>query len=88
VKTYHSTWRRISENISLKNETLLTDFSARALPMLNLIAVCSAATVGRDLTVMCSFHAFNATNMCNLHEVKTLLGIHCCLYHHYVPPAG
>jgi hypothetical protein len=61
VKTYYSTRRRISENISLKNETRLTDFSARALPVLNLIAVYSAATGGRDLTVMRSFHTFNAT---------------------------
>lgn len=61
AKTYYSTRRRISENISLKNETRLTDFSARALPMLNLIAVCSGATGGRDLTVVRSFHAFHST---------------------------
>jgi len=60
VKTYYSTRRRMSENISQKNETRLTDFSARALPILNLIAVNSAATGRRDLTVLRSLHALNA----------------------------
>jgi len=62
AKTSYTTRIRNSENISLKNETRLTDFSAHALPMLNLIAVCSVATGGRDLTVMRSFYTFHAAS--------------------------